>query len=158
MNNEIKKAIRNKEKSHKIREWWDRNGYIVLRIILFSLWIGIILKEKITKYLNNRQVWSDARTDAILNYYVPQYADWDKEDKCFYFFDNGYGWSIATKKIIKRKDRRYWKYHIGHYGGRIRSYLIKSFKLEGFEKEIVNPKEANCYGGATEIIFRMIEK
>ena len=32
----------------------------------------------------------EERAKEILNYYIPNFADWNADDKCFYFFDNGY--------------------------------------------------------------------
>ena len=154
-NKEVIKAINKKEnRFNAIKKWWDKNGYKVMRVILFPIWWGIKAKEKINYYLNSREEWSEERVKEILNYYVPRFADWDEEDKCFYFFDNGYGWSIGlAKKYLKRKDRRFWNIHNGWGGGKIRSYLIDKFELEGFEKEV-----GDCSDGWTEIAFRMIEK
>ncbi len=153
MNAEIIKAMNKKEtKIYKIRKWWSKNGYKVIRVVLFPIWRGIKAKEKITSYLNSREEWSEERVKEILNYYIPRRAEWDAEDKCFYFFDNGYGWSMCSaKKYLKRKDRRFWNVHIDWIGGKIRSYLIDEFELEGFEKEV-----GNCEDGCTEISFKMI--
>ena len=155
MNKEVVKAMNKKEnRFNAIKKWWDKNGYKVMRVVLFPIWLGIKAKEKITSYLNSREEWSEERVKEIVNYYVPLLADWDEEDKCFYFFDNGYGWSMGlAKKHLKRKDRRFWNIHHGWGGGKIRSCLIDEFELEGFKKEV-----GNCSDGWTEIAFRMIEK
>lgn len=155
MNKEVVKAINKKEnRFNAIKKWWDKNGYKVMRVVLFPIWWGIKAKEKIDYYLNSREEWSEERVKEILNYYIPRRAEWDAEDKSFYFFDNGYGWSIGlAKKHLKRKDRRFWNVHRGWVGGKIRSYLIDEFELEGFEKEV-----GDCSEGWTEITFRMIEK
>ena len=155
MNKEVVKAMNKKEnKFNAIKKWWNKNGYKVMRIVLFPVWFGLKAKEKITSYLNSREEWNEERVKEILNYYIPRLADWDKEDKCFYFFDNGYGWSIGlAKKYLKRKDRRFWNIHNGWGGGKIRSYLIDEFELERLKKEV-----GNCSDGWTEIAFRLIEK
>ena len=153
MNAEIAKAINEKKKKHPVRKWWSKNGYKVMRIIFFPIWIGMVITEKINKYFNSRQEWSDERAKEILNYYVPRRADWNAEDKTFYFFDNGMGWGNLAKKYLKLKDRRWWNNYNGFWGGEIRLYLIEEFELEGFTKEI-----GNCYDGWTEISFTMIEK
>ena len=41
-----------------------------------------------------------------------------------------------AKKHLKRKDRRFWNIHGSWGGGKIRSYLINEFELEGFEKKL----------------------
>lgn len=155
MNTEIIKAMNKKEtKRDKFRKWWSKNGYKVMRVILFPIWCGIKVKEKITSYLNSREEWSEERVKEILNYYIPRKAEWDAEDKCFYFFDNGCGWSMnIARKYLKRKDRRFWNIYTGWSGGKIRTYLIEKFELEGFEKEV-----GDCYDSRTDISFKMIEK
>ena len=105
------------------------------------------------KWLDNREVWSEERANKILNYYIPRRAEWDNEDKTFYFFDNGYGWGMSfAKKYLKRKDRRFWEVWNGWCGGEIRLYLINHFELEGFTKEV-----RNCENSWTDIIFTMKE-
>lgn len=155
MNNEVIKAMNKKEtKIYKFRNWWGRNGYKVRRVIFFPIWWGICIKNKINAWLDSRNAWSEERAREIFNYYIPRKADWDTGDKCFYFFDNGYGWSMyCTKKYLKRKDRRFWSIYSRWNGGELRSYLIEKFELEGFEKEI-----GNCHEGWTDITFTMTGK
>ena len=150
MNKEVLKAMNKKEKKHSFRKWWNKNGYKVNRVIFFPIWICAIIVEKIQKNLNARQKWSEARANEILSYYIPRRANWNAEDKTFYFFDNGMGWGKLAKKYLKRKDRRWWNLHKGWSGGKIRDYLLNEFELEGFTKEI-----GNCYDGWTELIFTM---
>ena len=152
MNAEIVKAINEKNKKHPFRKWWNKNGYKVMRVILFPIWIGMVAKDKINKYLNAPQAWSDERAKEILNYYVPRRADWCEEDKTFYFYDNGMGWGNLAKKYLKLKDRRWWNNYNGFWGGEIRLYLIEEFELEGFTKEVIRRDEAE-----TEIAFTLIE-
>jgi hypothetical protein len=151
MNAEVIKAMNRKEpKTKKFREWWSKNDYKVYRVIFFPIWIASILGAKIKKWLNSRQTWSDERAKEILDYYIPRRANWDAEDQEFYFFDNGFGWSLnSAKRYLKRKDRRFWNIHKGWCGSKIRKYLIEEFELEGFTKEV-----CNCSDSWTEIIFK----
>lgn len=154
MNAEIIKAMNKKEKKHPIRKWWNKNGYKVRRVIFFPIWATIVIKDKLKNWLDNRETWSEERANEILNYYVPRRADWDNEDKTFYFFDNGYGWGMPfAKKYLKRKDRRFWEVWNSWSGGEIRLYLINQFELEGFTKEV-----RNCDSTWTEIVFTMKEE
>lgn len=155
MNKEVIKAMNKKEnKIDKIRKWWNKNGYKVMRVILFPLWLGIQTKEKIEAHLNSNCEWSDKRANEILNYYIPRKADWNERDKCFYFFDNGMGWeNTDNKRFIKFRDRRWWGCNCSCWGGKIRTYLIEKFELEGFKK-IVDIDYDQC----TSITFKMIEK
>ena len=151
MNKEIMKAMSRKEKKHTIRKWWNKNDYKVMRVIFFPIWIGSIISKKIENYLNSRNKWSEERANEILQYYIPRRADWSAEEKEFYFFDNGYGWSMNfAKKYLKRRDRRFWKIHAKFWGGKIQNYLIDKFELEGFTKEVVS----DCTDWV-EIIFKL---
>ena len=154
MNKEVIKAMNKKEtKIDKLRKWWSKNGYKVMRVILFPIWWGIKAKEKITSYLNSKCEWSEEKANEILSYYIPRKADWNEDDKCFYFFDNGMGWGRKyNKRFIKFRDRRWWDCNCGFWGGKIRTYLIEKFELEGFEKEV-----GDCYDSRTDISFKMIE-
>lgn len=163
MNKEIEKAINNKQKKiakankknaniwKNISAWWNKNDYKVYRIIFFYVWLPMCLAEKIEKKLNSRNRWSDERADEILNYYIPRRAEWDDEEKGFFFFDNGYGWNIGlAKKYLKLKDRRFWKVNANHPACDMRHYLVEKFELEGFTKELLED-----YYGRTNIIFKM---
>lgn len=151
LNKEIVKAMNRKEKKYTIPKWWNKNRYKVLRIVLFPIWIVALICEKITNLLDERQMWNEERAKEIFNYYIPRRAEWNKENNEFYFFDNGYGWSIHyAKKHLKRKDRRFWRIHSGAWGYKMRKYLVNEFELEGFTKEVLN-----CDDGWTEITFKM---
>lgn len=152
MNADIIKAMSNKGKTNKVKEWWRSNGYKVLRVVLFPIYLAQLAKDKYNRKANAAQVWDEKRSAEILSYYIPRDADWSEKDQCFYFFDNGMGWGHNTKKI-NRKDRRYWKVNCGWWGGEMRTYLMESFELEGFTKEI-----GNCYDGWTEITFYLNNK
>ena len=156
MNNEVIKAMNKKEtKIDKIRKWWSNNGYKVMRAILFPIWWGIKVKEKIDAYLDSRNTWSEERANEILSYYIPRNAEWNAKNKSFYFYDNGMGWDMRCRqKRVKLKDRRWWKKYTRAWGGKVKTYLIEKFELEGFEKTVENTYDF-C---ETEITFKMIEE
>lgn len=157
MNAEVIKAMNKKPEVEttfkKIRKWWRNNNYKVYRVILFPIWFGVLAKERFDHWVISRNEWSEARADEIFQYLIPRECEWDAEDKAFYFFDNGMGWAQHYNKYLKRKDRNFWKTHRGWGGGKLRTYLIKNFELEGFKKEA-----GNCYDGWTEVSFKLIEK
>ena len=142
MNKEIVRAMEKKER--KFSKWLRKNGYKIMRVLLFFIWIPMWFNDK----LNARQKWSEERANKILSYYIPRNSEWDAAENCFYFFDNGIGWS-ANKKV-KWRDRRWWKCNCSFFGGEIRSYLISTFELEGFKKEVLETENST-----TEIIFHL---
>ena len=155
MNTEVMKAMNKKEnKMDAIRKWWNKNGYKVLRVVLFPLWAYERISTKVNNYFWEKQEWSNERAHEILSYYIPRKSEWDTEDKCFYFADNGMGWSMKShQKKIKLKDLRWWRKYASGWGGRVRTYLINECELEGFTKE-----GGDTYDGWTEITFRLIGK
>ena len=155
MNKEVMKAMNKKEtKLDECRKWWRKNGYKVMRVVLFPLWGCMVAKEKIHAYLNSKCEWSDERANEILSYYIPRKSEWDAEDKSFYFADNGMGWSMKYhQKKIKMKDRRWWRKYTSGWGGKVRAYLLEQFEMEGFEKIV-----GDTYDSWTEITFKMIEE
>lgn len=157
MNPEIIKAMNRKNEKHPARDWWKKNGYKVWRVVLFPIWHPMRLWERLySKWYfaqNARQVWSEERASEILSYYIPRRANWDDEEKTFFFFDNGLGWNFrSAKKYLKWKDRRWWKKFVGCWGGDIRTYLISGFEMEGFTKEV-----GDCLDGWAEINFMLKE-
>ena len=153
MNKEVVKAMNKKEKKvSNFKKWWSKNDYKVYRVLFFYIYLPSVVYEKIKKYLKSRIEWSEERATEILNYYIPRRADWDNEEKEFFFFDNGYGWSFKmAKKYLKRKDYAFWKKFGSNWCDEIREFLVKDFELEGFTKKV-----NDAYGGTdTEIIFKM---
>lgn len=154
MNTEIIKAMNRKNEKHPVRDWWNKNGYKVMRVVLFPVWCCVWAHDKIKNKLNAQIVWSDERVNEILSYYVPRKCSWDEENRELYFFDNGYGWQMCSaKKYLKFKDRRFWNKFKSWYGGEIREYLLNTFELEGFTKEL-----GICENGWTEIYFKKNEE
>ena len=154
MNAEIIKAMNRKNEKHPIRDWRKKNGYKVMRVVLFPVWICLYVHDKIRNRIHARLWWSEERVKEILNYYVPRRCSWDEEAQELYFFDNGYGWSIKlAKKYLKLKDRYFWNKFNGWNGGKIREYLMNTFELEGFTKEL-----GCCEDGWTEIYFKKNEE
>lgn len=157
MNKEVIKAMNKAESKSVIKsisKWWNKNGYKVMRVVFFPLWGIEVASTKYNAWVNARQKWNEERAAEILNYYIPRNAEWYNKEKCFYFFNNGMGWSFKyNRRYIKHKDRRFWKVNVGWGGGKIREYLINSFELEGFTKEV-----GDCWNGWTEITFKLNEE
>lgn len=154
MNTEIIKAMNRKNEKHPIRDWWKKNGYKIMRVVLFPIWGYECVYNKINSKLNARTEWSNERVNEILNYYIPRGCTWDEEHQELYFFDNGYGFAIGSaKRYLKLRDRRFWCKFNGMFGGQIREYLMNTFELEGFTKEL-----GCCEDGWTEISFKKNEE
>ena len=155
MNAEVIKAMNKKEtKISKARKWLSKNRHKVMRVVLFPIWWGVCAKNKIEAYLNSKLEWSEERANEILSYYIPRKAKWHEDEKCFYFADNGMGWGMKChQRKLKWKDRRWWRKFSSVWGGKIRTYLIEEFEMEGFKKEV-----GDTYDQWAEVTFYLIEK
>ena len=155
MNKEVIKAMNKKETAAKrFSKWWSKNGYKVMRVVLFPIWSCVWAHGKIKNHLYAQLEWSEKRAHRILSYYVPRFAHWDAEDKSFYFADNGLGWSMTCHRMkVKLRDRSWWKKYTSGWGGKVRTYLLEKFELEGFIKEVGDTDDS-----WTEITFHLIEK
>lgn len=152
MNKEVIKAMRKNESvGYKIHTWWNLNSYKIVIVIFFPFFACGYVCEKISNYLDSRCEWSEERADEILSYFIPRAAHWYDDDKCFYFSDNGLGWTY-NKKFIKLRDRRWWKCNTHFCGGKVREYLIEKFEMEGFKKEV-----GDTYDQWAEVTFYLEE-
>lgn len=152
MNAEVIKAINQKEKKlHELSPFLKKVLHQIAIVVLFPLWLLDRLEERYKHWVYSKNQWNEARAKEILDYYIPRKAKWHKDNKEFYFYDNGYGWAFCySKKYLKRKDRNFWKYNVGIWGGNIRDYLLDKFELEGFIKEVIDQND-----GHTEIAFAL---
>lgn len=85
MNKEILKAIEDKQKEHPFRDWWNKNGYKVMRVVLFPIWIYVEISDRIKAWNYERTTWDEERADEILQHYIPRRSDWLPEEKAFGF-------------------------------------------------------------------------
>lgn len=46
MNAEVKKAME-KKTTFNFYKWWHKNSYKIMRVVLFPVWIGYVLKRKV---------------------------------------------------------------------------------------------------------------
>lgn len=152
MNKEALKAMhKNESIGYKIRNWWNLNSYKIVIVIFFPFFTCGYVCEKISNYLDSRCEWSEERANEILSYFIPRRAAWHEDDRCFYFSDNGLGWTY-NKKFIKLRDRRWWKCNTHFCGGKVREYLIERFEMEGFKKEV-----GDTYDQWAEVTFYLEE-
>ena len=53
MNAEIIKAMNRKTEKHPVRDWWKKNDYKVLRVVLFPVWVCMLAGKKIKDKLDS---------------------------------------------------------------------------------------------------------
>lgn len=151
MNPEVIKAIKSANKNNSFKRKAVELSQNILKVILFPIERTFRLKIKVNDWLNSKNTWSEERANEILSYYIPREAEWYVKDNLFYFADNGLGWNMKCNlRKIKLRDRRWWRINTGFYGGKVRTYLLEKFELEGFEKIV-----GDTYDHWTEVTFKM---
>ena len=152
MNKEVIKTIEKAERKNTFHKWWKKNRYLVMRIVLFPVWLVSLGFDKLEEWYYSQNSWGEKRADEILSYYIPRRSEWIRNSEYFYFFDNGYGWTYGSaKRYLKLKDRIFWKCNC--HNDKLRCYLLDKFELEGFYKEVLDYEN-----GRTEIMFDLLEE
>lgn len=129
-------------RDRKLRRWWDKNGHIILRILLFPLWIGILVNEKIKAYQYENMVYSDKRSKQILDRYLPRLfsiiiRDGDPDQPIRVLVSNShdpYGIDISWDRglgIPKRRRRDYTYYQ--KFYTQVQEYLWTRYEIDGWK-------------------------
>ena len=125
-------AYANSHKTNALKDWWKKNRLIVLRIVLFPLWVAEMVIEKIENAQSKKNVWSEECAEQFCNKYLPQICD--KTETGFWFFNNGYG--FTGYKCVRRhkKDRNF----ANRYQWKLFDYIRKQYEIDGYEKEVLS--------------------
>ena len=109
------------------------------------------LKERINTCLNSKNEWNEERANEILSYFIPRAAVWSEDTKTFYYANSGTDWDLNyCIEYLNKEDRIWWNCNSKPFGGKIKTYLVEEFELDGFTKEIVYTNDE----GWVEILFK----
>ena len=131
----------------EFKKWWDKNGYKILRILLFYIWIPMLIIDKI-KSKNYKKIYNNGEVSVdwlkkFCDTYLPGICD--KTENGYYFFNNGYG--FGGYKFIKRKDRKIASMHCSI----LLYYIVNKYEIEGYDKNILS--SGGYYESGYEVEF-----
>lgn len=109
------------------------------------------LKERINTCLNSRNEWDEVKANEILSYFIPRASVWSEDTKTFYYANSGTDWELNyCIEYLDKEDCIWWNCNSKPFGGKIKTYLVEKFELDGFTKEIVYTNDE----GWVEILFK----
>lgn len=146
----INKIIKEKEKidrkrNNKIRKWWKKNDYKVIRVILFPIWIYAILEEKYKKSQHAKiKKCQDIKPifkkylDKVMPFMVAHYC---KDAKQILISGDCYMGDIEFNDFysstIRKKYSRIGNFFTIYYD-ELKKYILSEYQIEGYEKMILD--------------------
>ena len=140
----IDAAVRQRERQkYGFGAWWNKNGYKVMRIILWFIWIPILLYEK---YINRKRksfVENSQTTKKWLNKTFPKIvACYCDDPSVIMIMLTGYGECYADIDpdtfcrchCISKRARKYFRL-LSHEQ---REQMILDYEIDGYKKIIVS--------------------
>ena len=125
----------------RFKQWWNKNGYKVMRVLLFYIWIPSLIIDKLKaknyiKDYNNGEISVDW-LKKFCDKYLPGICD--KTENGYYFFNNGYGFS--GYRFIKRRDRKIASIHRSS----LLYYIVDKYEIEGYTKDVIDNGRYDYY-------------
>lgn len=143
--NDFNKNMEKVSKTAPIKNWFGRNGYKIVRVLLFPAWFYVIIRDKYRKVRREKMVYSDQQAKFLLDKYLPYHVkNWLEEDGSFLMFRYAGQYcgeldfyNFASK--MKRKHASYFNKFIT----KIERYFIDQYEIDGYTKySTVKDKEA----------------
>lgn len=144
------KIIKEKQKidrkrNNKIRKWWKKNNYKVIRVILFPIWIYAILEEKYKKSQHAKiKKCQDIKPifkkylDKVMPFMVAHYCENAKQILISSACDMGdINFSNFCSSTIQKKYSRIENFFAIHYKG-LKEYILSEYQIEGYKKMILD--------------------
>lgn len=141
----IEKQFRKQEKkkNSSIRRWWRNNGFKILRVIFFYVWIPTLVHEKIkeTRYKNLK--YTDATTKKYLDKVLPKLVAHYEEDQNNILFHNtrdfggiNFYWDLCSS-WMKGKFKKETQYFT-KFSKQVQEFIIQEYNIPGYEKMVLN--------------------
>lgn len=143
MNNSIEKARAKyqKKQNNKLRKWWLKNDYKVLRVLFFYIWFPCWLWEKYKDYSYTSTAWSSEKAKKYLDMLVPYLTRCDEQHEEILFTDaddmGGIQFYWSFSRIYKNKYRKA-KDFIIKFNNKVKEYIINEYQIDGYKKMTVD--------------------
>lgn len=128
------------QKKHPVHTWWNKNGYKVMRILLWPVWLCIKINEKRYANMEKKAAFSKEQAKTILDRYLPsifakelQYLEDDEPRGVLLTTASDYGYHLrfySDLRIPKRKKRDIA--FRNKFFSQILDYLWTEYEIEGW--------------------------
>lgn len=139
MNDKLIKAKEKHDKKHPIKSWWRKNGYKIMRVILFPIWISYEIKTRLKDKWYKELEFSPEVCKAYLDKVLPgMVAHYCEDAKCFLISNTDdmgdiqfcYFWQ--SSQINKKYESFFLK-----FTRLCEEYILNNYQIDGYQKMVL---------------------
>lgn len=136
------KAKYQKRQNNKLRKWWNKNDYKVLRVLFFYIWIPTWLCEKHRANKYRKLVWLPETAKKYLDKVLPYLVrnETEHEEILFTNADDMGGikfyWSFSRLEKVKRYKTA--ARYLCKFNQQVKQFIIEEYQIEGYQKMILD--------------------
>ena len=143
--NNIEKTFKKKEKreASKIRKWWQKHGYKVLRVLLFYVWIPCWCHQKLKDKRYKEMSYNDNTTKKYLDKCLPTLVAHCEESSDVFLFHHceDYGgihffWTFNSS-WFEKKFKKQSSYFV-KFSREVEKYIISNYQVNGYDKIVLD--------------------
>lgn len=143
--NNIEKTFKKKEKreASKIRKWWQKHGYKVLRVLLFYIWIPCWCHQKLKDKRYKEMSYNDDTTKKYLDKCLPALVAHHEESSDVFIFHDcddydgiRFYWSFSAS-WFRKKFKKQSSYFV-KFSREVQNYIINDYQVEGYAKRVLD--------------------
>ena len=128
-----------KKKRMTFRKWWNKNGYKVIRVILWPVWLSYILKEKYKDKSYDALAFSKETCKKYLDKVMPKMVACYNEDHSEILISNaddmgGIQFSCFFRNCKNKKMSKFFR----KFDVELRQYILEEYTIDGYEKMVLD--------------------
>ena len=146
MNNFEKECAKfERKKNNKLRKWWRHNGYKILRVVLFWLYIPVVCWEKFKDKRYKNLQYDDTTTKKYLDKVLPKLAVHEGMDPTHILIAHIYESDVQCIRFHLTFGRAWmWKRYkkasryLTEFSQQVEAYIMNTYQIDGYKKMTFN--------------------
>ena len=128
------------EKKNKmtLSKWWDKNGYKIMRVILFPIYLIVLLNEKRKDAAYKSLEYTDEKCKRYLDKVMPKMVARHCEDANEILIsscdDMG---DIEFSDFRRCKNKKAARFFL-RFSQKVKEYILEEYVIEGYKKMVLN--------------------
>ena len=135
--NKIQKENEKKNKM-TLSKWWNKNGYKIIRVILWPAWLFVVIKEKCHKKAYSELVFTNSTCkkyiDAVMPEMVRRHNNLHEEILISNADDMG---AIEFVHFYHSKNKKANTYFLKFFN-EVKEYILTEYVIDGYDKMIID--------------------